>query len=157
MEIQFQRGLWEGAMVELGHENIKDEDYFRAVVSQNFDMILERSFEIILESIYDKKRDAFKSGVSLKSDVGELVRGRPSGHKISYSFTHRQDDYDNFRSQNLGEGIFAGRGSFSSIVFAVPIPNADGITAFTRARLQHSGEKSWTNRYEAGIKISIGN
>ncbi|MCY4644734.1 MAG: hypothetical protein OXB88_08970 [Bacteriovoracales bacterium] len=158
LEIQFQRNLWEGAMMELGHEEISDENYYRAIVSQDFESILKRSFEIILESIYDEERGAYKSGITLLSDVGELFQGKPSGHKMSYTFSHKDKGYDNFRFRNLEEGIYVGDGNISSLIYTMPLSEEKNLDLLVRARLHHDSGKPGVERerYELGLKWYIG-
>ena len=97
-EVQFQRALWEEAQVEFAHERLDNEEFVRLILTQKFQKVLGQSFKVFLEMVYDQKRKAYKSGLSVKFNSLRMF-GRTFPYRVSYSLVNQDEEYDHFRDR----------------------------------------------------------
>lgn len=139
VEVAFRGELWKGSVFETSLEDIEDNSYVRLAASQEVKNILKRNVKLILESIYDEENNSFRSGVMVESDLAPGLT-----EKVAYTLTHRPDEYDNYRVQNLIDHTHIGVKGTSSIV---KFSNPD-LGWYLQARFHH--EDSSLNRYDFG-------
>ena len=109
LEVALERALWEDAKVEVGHEEIEDEDYLRMVFSQDVD-ILGRKVGLVAEGIYDQTNKALHSGLTAKVPLNE-------NYDFSYSLIRQEEEYaESIRHQNMVDGTLIGENGTSHLL-----------------------------------------
>ena len=143
IEIAFERPLWEGAHIEAVHEEMQDEDYYRAVLKQKIQGICT----IILESIYDDTNSAFHSGLSTIFPF--------SSSSLTYTLIDTDHAYTkSWRQQHfIDKTLVAIKGTSSLVNWTKDLNQSKNLKLFLQVRQHH--EDTDLNRYDAGIRWSL--
>ena len=139
-ELVFNRGLWEGANVEIGYEDIQDEAFISAIVSQNW-----MGIGWTAEYVSDQEREASHTALSAVYDFG-------NNNSFRYSFMNQDEEYGNtLRAGSLVDSGWTENGKASIFSFASKVNNRWGW--YTQVQAHH--DDSDMNRYDFGLRCTL--